>query len=483
MPSDADAKSDRRPNIVLLMSDQHRADAMGCEGHAVVRTPALDAIAAHGCRFTRAYTTSPLCMPARASLAVGRYNHNHGMVGNLPCAIRAEERRRSLGLALQRAGYVTAFVGKHHLLPQVQGYDMRRAAGVLQREFGFAHLVQVLGKFGSMRADCDWTSHLRDLGLLEVHRADYRERKRQPVYYAKPSPLPRDEQCDSFTGRKAVEWLASAPAQPFFLWASFPGPHDPWDAPGEYGAMYDPADIPPPIAWNDAFEGKPPQQRGRSEFEGLLALEEAAVQPMAAQYYGLVSNIDDWCGRIVAALEAGGALRNTVIVYTSDHGEMLGDHRLVNKSIFYEGAARIPLLLADYREAAVGAVCAAPVEIVDAYRTALALAAVAPPQGTFGDDLAALARGEANGDDDAAFSELGSARMVRAGRWKYVHDPAFGGPRELYDLEADPEELRNLVRDPAGQSAAEEMRIRMLDWLIATEARDLESWNELAARW
>jgi len=298
------------------------------------------------------------------------------------------------------------------------------------------------------------------------------------VYYAKPSPLPRDDQCDSFTGRKAIEWLASAPREPFFLWASYPGPHNPWDAPGEYGSMYDPADMPRPIAWNDTLEDKPPAQRERSQREGLLGLDWDQAKAMAAQYYGLVSNIDDRCGRIMSALAEAGMLDNTVIIYTSDHGEMLGDHRLANKSLFYEGAARIPMLLADYRGAAVGATCTAPVEIVDVYRTALELAGAPPAEGTFGDDLMPLARGEVDGDDRAAFSELRTACMVRAGRWKYVHDPTAGGPQELYDLENDPEELRNLVGDPAHRPVAEEMRERMLDWLISTQARDLEPWEE-----
>ena len=465
----------RSPNIVLLMSDQHRGDALTCEGHPVVRTSALDAIAGQGCRFTCAYTTSPLCMPARASLATGRYNHNHGMVGNLGGVIRPEERRRSIGLALQAAGYRTAFVGKHHLTPQVG--DLRQIAPFLMREFGFDHLLQVVGKFASRRCDCDWTAHLSNLGLLDVHRADYEERKHQPVYFARPSPLPRDEQCDSFTGRKAIEWLASRPAQPFFLWVSYPGPHDPWDAPGDYGRMYDPADMPLPIAWAETFEGKSPRQRGRSEFEGLLNLDAASVRPMAAQYYGLVSNIDDWCGRIVGALDAADMLANTVIIYTSDHGEMLGDHRLVNKSVFYEGSARVPLLVADYRGPASGATCSAPAETVDVYRTVLALAGATPPLGTFGRNLVTLASGDSGLDDGAAFSELATTSMMRTRRWKYVHDPSAGGPQELYDLDRDPQELRNLVRDPEYHAVADDMRSRMLDWLASTQARDLEPWE------
>ena len=468
------------PNIVLLMSDQHRGDAMSCEGHPVIRTPALDAIAAHGCRFTRAYTTCPLCMPARASFATGRYNHNHGMVGNLSAVIRPEERRRSVGLVLQQAGYVTAFVGKHHLMPQVGGFDQRRAADFLRREFGFDHLHQVVGKFGSQRADCDWTAHLRELGLLDMHRADYAERVRQRKWFARPSPLPRDEQSDSYTGRQAIEWLRGRPSQPFFLWISFPGPHDPWDAPGEYGRMYDPAQMPLPLAWGETFEGKPHAQRGHAEHLGMLTVDETAVKAMAAQYYGLVSNIDHWCGRIMSALGEIGVLDNTVVLYTSDHGEMLGDHRLLNKSLFYEGSARVPLLVADYRQAPLSATCAAPAETVDVYRTILDWAQAPAPEGTFGRDLTAPAQDDAGADDGAAFSEYDTGLMVRAGRWKYIHDPAKGGPQELYDLEADPEELRNLVRDRAYRDITDELRGRMLDWLAATQCRDLDAWEDLA---
>lgn len=482
MPDDAKTTQRDLPNIVLLMSDQHRGDAMSCERHPVIRTPALDAIAAHGCRFTSAYTTCPLCMPARASFATGRYNHNHGMIGNLSAVIRPEERRRSVGLVLQQAGYLTAFVGKHHLMPQVAGFDQRRAADFLCREFGFDHLHQVMGKFGSQRADCDWTAHLRELGLLDIHRADYAERVRQRKWFARPSPLPRDEQCDSYTGRKAIEWLRGSPRQPFFLWVSFPGPHDPWDAPGEYGRMYDPAQMPLPLAWSETFEGKPHAQRGLAEHLGTLTVDEGAIKAMAAQYYGLVSNIDDWCGRILSALGESGALDNTVVLYTSDHGEMLGDHRLLNKSQFYEGSARVPLLLADYRGSAVNGVCGAPSETVDVYQTILRLAQTEPPEGTFGRDLTALTQDDAAADNGAAFSEYDTGIMVRTGRWKYTHNPARGGPEELYDLETDPEELRNLVRDDAYRDIADTLRGRILDWLTMTQSRDLDVWEELARK-
>jgi choline-sulfatase len=342
------------------------------------------------------------------------------------------------------------------------------------------HLLHVGGKLASKYSGCDWSAHLEEIGLLEMHRADYRARTTKPRYFAVPSSLPRDEQCDSYTGRMTMEWLASRPRRPFFLWVSFPGPHNPWDAPGAYGAMYNPADMPPPLAWSEQFEGKPPSQRKRSEQSGLLHLDAGEVQAMAAQYYGLISNIDDWCGRIIAALRETGALDNTVVIYTSDHGEMLGDHRFITKGCFYESAARIPLLVADYRTPAAGATCPAPAEIVDVYRTVLEVAGAPAPAGTFGDDLRALAAGEHSAD--AAFSELGAACMVRAGRWKYTHDPAAGGPQELYDMEEDPQELRNLVDDPEHRAVAEEARARLLDWRITTDARDLEEWSDIEAQ-
>jgi choline-sulfatase len=466
----------RPPNILLLLSDQHRADAMACAGDTIVRTPGLDRLAAEGVRFGNAFCTSPLCMPSRASFTTGLYAHNHGVLSNaagnllpvLPTFMRA----------LQAAGYHTAGIGKFHYFIHDGISDMDELTEQLLA-YGFDEAVETEGKEISEFHRGPWTRYLAEHGLEETHRADFRRRRTaEPAWYAGASPLGEEHHHDAYIGRLAEQWLERWDGdRPFLLWTSWVGPHLPWDAPGRFATMYDPADLPPPRP--DPLDGAPTVVRRYVERFRLRDAAPSDLARMRASYYGLISHVDHWVGRLLDLLDRRGLAEDTVVVYFSDHGEMLGEHGLLQKSVFYEEAIRVPLIVRDPRRLRPG-VAAAPVELVDLPATLLELAGARPYPPCEGrsllpllDEPSAVPAGWRN----AVFSELKGERMVRTDRYKYTHR-AGETRQELFDLAADPHELRNLAGDPAHAAVEEELRARLLDWLIRTDhpltSRDLQ---------
>jgi choline-sulfatase len=314
------------PNILLLFSDQHRADAMGCAGDPIVQTPNLDRLAAEGVHFTRAHCPSPLCMPSRASLTTGLYPHNQGILDNetgnllpyLPTFMRA----------LQQAGYYTSGIGKLHYMLHHNISDIDELHESML-PFGFDELQETEGKEVSEIHKGPWTRDLARHGLEQTHRDDYRARRTQhPSWYSCPSPHGEDHHEDAFISNKTVEWIESySGEQPFFLWTGWVGPHLPWDAPGRYATMYDPDLLSPPP--EDDLSGMPATVRQKVERFGLSRASPRELAEMSASYYGLISHIDWHIGRILDVLERRNLLDNTVVIYSTDHGEMLGEHGLV----------------------------------------------------------------------------------------------------------------------------------------------------------
>ena len=228
-----------RPHILILMTDQQRADCIGCAGHPQIKTPHLDRLAAEGMRFSQAATVSPICMPARASFINGLYPHNHGMwtnVGEMP----ADD--ETVFHHLQRAGYLTAHVGKSHYY-----VHERKTRHLADREpYLHARGLEFVHETTGPWATCVTGSYLTDdwqtKGLWEAYQRDYKQRERAPGgsnAATWPSPLPVEDFLDSYIGRQAVEFVESyEDDRPMCLFVGFGGPHDPWDAPGEYAEMY-----------------------------------------------------------------------------------------------------------------------------------------------------------------------------------------------------------------------------------------------------
>ncbi len=458
--------AERRPNVLILMPDQFRADALGCAGHPVFRTPNLDRLAGEGVRFTRAYATSPLCMPARASVMSGTYPHNHHIQGN---SGRLPADDESFAQIVQRAGYHTAYIGKSHFYEHGRGVDMVDEEPYMHAR-GWEHVHETPGPMAAVTTQSYLSRYWEERGLWRVYQEDYARRAREGGAIAVwPSPLPEEDFMDSYVAARAVEWLEQVDtARPFCAWIGFGGPHTPWDAPGRYAMMYDPAAIPDPIPAPDVPEWVPPHARERM----LTGRDERFTPEVSrrcmANYGGKVTLIDDCIGRILDALAARGLAENTLVIFWSDHGEMGGDHQRHSKVVFYESSARIPMIVRLPAAIRAGQVSDALVEQIDVFGTVVEAAGAEPSQRAFAKSLLTLARGEVERLHDAVFSEVRRTVMIRDDRYKYAVDPQGRGYL-LHDMEQDPLEQRNLVGHPDFAGAERDLRERLLTWFVSTQ--------------
>jgi choline-sulfatase len=276
-----------------------------------------------------------------------------------------------------------------------------------------------------------------------------------------PLPLPPEDHYDSYTGQKSVDWIKAYNSEkPFFLMVGFPGPHDPFDSPEEYRAIYKPKEIPLGIM-EGPEEPVPEYLKRLLNMSGLDRMTASHMQHMMAAYYGKVTLIDDYIGRITRALEEKGMLDNTWIIYSSDHGELLGDHRLCHKMTYYEGALHIPCIIR-----APGGVkgwqSAGLTDHLDLTATMLDIAGAKPFELSDGHSLVSkIASGpddsEAQKGKEQIFSELGGIAAVFDGRFKQVIEIKTREPLQLYDLENDPRELRNLAKDASFEVIRQEL--------------------------
>ncbi|MBW2086329.1 MAG: sulfatase-like hydrolase/transferase [Deltaproteobacteria bacterium] len=491
-----------RPNILFIFPDQHRGDSLGCVGHPVVRTPNLDNIAAGGVNFTRCYTNSPLCVPARATLQTGQYVCQNGAWNN---QIVADPQSPSYVRNIRDAGYKTAVIGKTHLWQHGETIGAHTNDMIqIVRDWGFEDIHELTGPMASVGHDSPYTDYLNDKGLLEPYRRyqiEYlirnyilKRTKNIPARYKEymekysvsinvdddspwddpPLPLPAEDHYDSYTGQKSVDWIkAYNDDKPFFLMVGFQGPHDPFDSPEEYRAIYKPEEI--PLGIMEAPEEPVPEYlKGLLNLSGLDHVTPAYMQNMMAAYYGKVSLIDDYVGRIVGALEEKGILDNTWIIYSSDHGELLGDHRLCHKMTYYEGALHIPCIIKP-----AGGVKAwqstGLTDHLDLTATMLDIASAKPFEHCDGSSLVSKI---ATGPDDSTaqkgkeqiFSELGGNAAVFDGRFKLVAEIKTREPLQLYDLENDPQELQNLAKE----ESLEIIRKELLDKLESHLSSNLD---------
>jgi choline-sulfatase len=446
-----------RPNILLVMTDQHRADCLGCAGHPQLRTPNLDRLAGEGARFAQATTASPLCMPARASFATGLYPHDHGMWRNSGALDLAHE---TLFQLLQSNGYFTAVVGKAHHYEHRPGTDLRDSEDFMHA-LGFAYVHETAGQVASLRTASHLTDEWRRLGLWDALEADYADRTKDLDQVVRPSVLPVEEVIDSYIGRKAADFVdAYADPRPLCLFVGFAGPHNPWDAPAPYASMYDPGEAPPAIPIPSKLATLPEYVEPGAPFRHGPSLSPELVAEIRANYYGKITLIDDQVGRILEAFERKGLLRELFVVFIADHGDLLGDHGRIRKGFFYESALRIPLLIRWPGRIPAGLVTDALVESIDVFPTVLDAAGVSNSVRQAGRSLWPLLRGETASLRDSQLCESGRTRkqfMLRTPGYKFSID---AGDRALmlFDLTGDPQEQRNLVGDPSTAALERDLR-------------------------
>jgi choline-sulfatase len=477
----------RSPNLVVLLSDQHRADVMGCAGHPVVRTPNLDRLAAQGLRFERVSCQGPVCMPARASLLTERYVRDHGVFDN---SAEVDPALPTHLHALRDAGWHTAVIGKTHLWQHnaraARGRHVREFAEKL-RAYGYDEIHETVGKLANLAHPNPYTDHLAARGLLDAYRRHVGARSyvrrpndpslppKVPMWDAEPIPLPPEDFVDAWHGQRAADWIESYRGErPFYLFVGFPGPHDPWDAPKEAVDPYRDAEIPlpastrrPDVPTSGPFSAFLRTFLAHSDSETLT---DDRIRAVRRAYYANVSIIDDAIGRIVSALARRGLLDSTWIFYTSDHGEMNGEHGLLAKMVFYDAAVRVPLLVRPPGGTPARTISDL-VEHFDVSATLRALAGAREVPGSDARSLLGYLDATPPPARDLCVSENFGFASFETDRYKLVVHEDDGAPVQLFDRAVDPTEDRNLVADPSARVALAELLETRVRPFFATPAR------------
>jgi arylsulfatase A-like enzyme len=460
-----------RPNILLLCTDQQRYDALGAAGNPHVHTPNLDRLASQGARFTNCYAQSPICGPSRASLMTGRYPRNHGLWAN---GVDMDPSEHLFTRALADAGYDCGLAGKLHLGSAYAGrIEPRLDDGF--RVFRWAHDPYLRSPANAYHT---W--------LRDHHRDLYESAVVQRTRSI--DGLPQEAHYSHWVAEEAIEFLqhTRVPDAPFCFVANF------------FRGLYDSGSLPAPITVDGELDTKPPiyqQESARSyagHAPGFAEHSAEQIQEIKAQYYAMVSLVDAEVGRILDVLEAEGLAEDTLVVFSSDHGEMLGDHQMLLKGpMLFDCSVRVPLLIRWPGNVPAGTVREELVEWIDLSRTLLAAAGDPPFPRAQGRDLALLwgdGDGADGGFDDRdwvlseyrdgcyAYDPPVHTTMVRHGDWKIVvHHGAPASDRartgELYDLASDPQELTNLWDAPEAKEQRRAMQDFLLDVLVATEDR------------
>ncbi len=461
------------PNILLIMSDQHRFDCLGVNGHPLLRTPNLDRLAAGGMNFRHAFTPIPLCIPARNSFFHGCWSFQHLAIANwdteAPRPARPDLPTFIDGL--RGRGYFLGHVGKWHVHPERQGFEYGFDEYVPETWYGRWRQAQgrpppperpyTVEDDGSRRFLNQWFGGL-DNGISPEET--------RPAWGADHvSRMLEDRRRDN---------------RPFFIQWWLTEPHLPCVLPEPFHSMIAPETVPPWPGFPDSLDNKPYIQRQQRRTWKLDGWTWEQWRPVVARYLGMISLIDAQVGRVIETLEQTGLAPDTWVIYTADHGDMCGSHGMIDKHyVMYDDVTRVPLIMRWPGVIPAGAVSDAFVShMLDLSVTFLEVAGAERPESFVGNSLLPVMRQEsrAGGRDDifAAYhgNQFGlyTQRMVRDRRWKYVWNAT--AEDELYDLTRDPGELHNLA--PCPESAAElaRLRNRLLEWMEQADDPLLNRW-------
>jgi len=513
----------KRPNFLFIITDQHRADHLGCGGNPIVKTPNIDGIAAKGTSWDRFYVANPICMPNRASIMTGRMCSAHGARHN---GIPLSKDHTTFVELLKDAGYKSGLIGKSHLqsftgLPATNKYetaeglnapsphlrdaqknnrhtpdydleDTTRWDRTLQDRidddfYGFDHVEVAAGHADQASGDyrlwareqrADFDDLVGPENALPDNRIDAPQAWRTAV--------PEELYSTNWIADRSAAWLADRAGEdaPFFLQMSFPDPHHPFTPPGKYWDMYDPADIelpstfgkgslPPIKAMQEAMENGTDPRDNQSPF----AVTEDEARAIIALTYGMITMIDDAIGRVLKQLDDLGLAEDTVVIFTSDHGDYMGDHGLMLKLLLhYQGIVRVPFIWHDPTAPTKGQVDTGLASSIDISTTILARAGIQPYNGIQGRDLMSTPPPEAvivEEDSQRVMTGFDRRQQVRTVITDQYRMSLREGEdwNELYDLTSDPEEVENLYDDPGALSVRHELSELMLRRMISLQDR------------
>ncbi|WP_164662209.1 sulfatase [Tropicibacter sp. Alg240-R139] len=508
----------KRPNFLYLITDQQRADWLGCYGHPVLKTPHIDSIAARGTRFDNFHTASPVCMPNRASLLTGRYPSLHGLRYN-GCIL--PENANTFVDVLARSGYHTAAIGKSHLQPftavppmgktaddiaatpeawkidRAQDYEEEPAQyqgdgryEIKTPYYGYQH-VDMVTSHGD-RCGGHYQQWFRE--TAPNWEALHDPENELPHNYSCPqayrTPIPEDLYSTGYIRDRAIDYITAQAGEnaPFFAFVSFPDPHHPFNPPGKYWDMYSPDDFDVPLRYDAHKNPTPPMKWLHDQWKGVgqggqatpqtaMMLDDQQLKEAMALSAGMMSFIDDAVGDILASLEENGLMEDTVICYNADHGDYLGDFNMLLKGALpFRSITRVPFIWSDpnYRtEASSDALCST----VDLAATILDRVGLEPFNGNQGQSFLSATQGAKGPRSDAlieyndggnrlGFEEPARVRSLVSAEWRYTvyRDQTWG---ELYDLVNDPEETENLWDSSAHQQIRAQLSERLVHHLIA----------------
>ena len=436
-------------NVLFIISDQHKKSVTGCYGDPVVRTPNIDRLAQQGLRFTSAYAQCPLCGPSRSAVMTG--SHCHTCRGLTHTQLPPMRIMPTLGTVFRDAGYVTGAIGKVH----IRGEDDVRDLGFAERAlryYTFEYRDYIIAA-GEANVDA-YNAYRKDAGV-----------PRRDVYNRDNHPIAMEEQWmyDALVVDRCVEFLEKHKGEKFFLWAGLEKPHPEWYAPAEYHAMYDPAGMSLPETLREK-----PERIPRVPLERLRIVDnytDDQVRAAMAAYYANITYLDAKIGQLLAALERFGLADETIVIYTSDHGENLFEHGMVQKHCFYEPAVAVPLVMTNRKLFPAGETHEHIVSLIDLFPTLLDLVGIEHPDTLEGTSLLDVIEGKASPEGRETFSEFykwGSPeRMIRTPEWKYVHTD--GDVPQLYDVKADPLERVNLSGEKAYADVCRQLSDRVHD--------------------
>ncbi|MGF1453647.1 MAG: sulfatase-like hydrolase/transferase [Opitutales bacterium] len=415
-----------RPNILLITTDQQRFDTIAALGNREIWTPHLDWLADDGITFTRCYSDAPVCMAARATIMTGCHGYTTGLTSNSH-TLRPMAERPTLPGCLTAAGYQTRAVGKMHFEP-------------MRANYGFEHM--------ELPMDYYRQQHRKGGSLPKAHGVG--ENEMQPVV----STVHETESLTHWTVERSIDFLETRDdTRPFFLWTSFTKPHPPFDPPANYWALYQNREVSPPHYgdWSQTAE-QAPQGFFKNTYilNNIQRYSPSQLADAKRAYYACITHVDYELGQLFARLREMKLLETTWIIFTSDHGEMLGDHHLGAKGIFFEGSAHVPMLVrppgASWEPSSrAGETCDRLVQLADLMPTILNTCGVDAPAGVDGLDVL-----QPGGPDERPFFGMHAKDQfaVMKGQLKLVYTP-IGGGELLFDLASDPYEQHNLRDDPA----------------------------------